>query len=340
MRTRVLPSQKKASSKRPKAAGNAIASTHLPVLSKSWFLHSEVAGCSASTLENRRLVVSKLEWFAEGRNLPQVDTNALLQFFLYLRNGHLEPGGRWGNPQNTKPASAGTIATYQRVLSAFFNFCIEQGDLETSPLDAVPQTINRPDQVQPLSEEQIRALIVAARTTPTPERDSLIIALLFDTGLRVSELCALAVGDVDMGRLMVTVKEGKGGKARYVPFAPEVRKAMFKYIATLDNAEEEDPLFPLVRGDCTQLSRRAIGRMLKRLAAKAGIPSNQICPHKMRHTYSIHYLRNGGNQFSLMSNLGHTSTTMTARYVAIAQADVEGQHKKSSPMTNLKKKRG
>lgn len=340
MRKRILPSKKTPSQKgdtTPRTR-SGLSAPRLPVLSSSWLLHSEVGGCSPSTLENRKGVLSKLEWFLGERKLVLVDTHALLQFFHYLKNGHTDKGGRWGNPQNTKPVSAGTVATYHRVLSAFFNWCVKQGEVTESPLGGVPVPIDRPDQVQPLSEDQMRGLLAATRHTLHPDRDEAVVLLLLDTGLRVSELCALNCGDVDMTRCTLVVKEGKGGKARFVPFAPEVRKALYKYLSGLAENGSHDALFPSDRGQTAgdPLTRRGVLRLLKRIGAKAGISGDRCSPHKLRHSYAVAYLRAGGNQFALMANLGHTSLTMTTRYVKIAQADVENQHKTCSPITNLK----
>ena len=340
MRKKTLPLKKTPSQKGviPRKSPRDLSAPRLPQLSSSWLLHSEVGGCSRATLENRRGVVSKLEWLLKERKLILVDTHALLQFFHYLKNGHTETGGRWGNPQNIKPVSAGTVATYHRVLSAFFNWCVKQGEITDSPLDGVPVPIDRPDQIQPLSEDQMRAVLAAARHTMHPDRDEAMLLLLMDKGLRVSELCALEVGNVDMTRCTLTVTEGKGGKARFVPFSPEVRKALFRYLSDLGENGPLHALFPSDRGQNAgdPLTRLGVLRLLKRIGAKAGITGVRCSPHTLRHSYAVHYLRNGGNQFSLMANLGHTSLAMTTRYVKIAQADVENQHKTCSPITNLK----
>jgi len=64
----------------------------------------------------------------------------------------------------------------------------------------------------------------------------------------------------------------------------------------------------------------------------------RLSPHTLRHTFIVEFLRNGGNQFGLMNILGHTSVTMTSKYVKVAQADIERQMQEFSPVANLRKK--
>jgi site-specific recombinase XerD len=80
---------------------------------------------------------------------------------------------------------------------------------------------------------------------------------------------------------------------------------------------------PFLRGGILQL--------IERLGKKAGIQGVRCSPHTFRHTFAIEFLRNGGNLFTLKQILGHTSLQVTNRYVSLAQADIQSQHRQFSP---------
>ena len=314
----------------------------LPGLRDSWLLACEIRQCTSSTLRNRKGLIDRLIWFGNERGLTVLDTPALEGFFQYLLHGHEQPGGRWGNPLENTPVKAGTVATYHRILTTFFNYLVKQETITTSPLAKIPAPVNRPDQVNPLSDDQLLALLAAARKSIHPKRDEAMLLLLLDTGLRVGEMTALTIGDCDLSRRMVTVKAGKGNKARYVPFSAEVCKALFEYLRERKGAQPTEPLFTADRGISAgeHIGRHGIWLLLKRMAKRAGVDPACVSAHKFRHTFAISYLRAGGGQFALMSTLGHTNMQMTGRYVKIASADVEAAHKQFSPVAHLKGRKG
>ena len=195
--------------------------------------------------------------------------------------------------------------------------------------------VDRPDEVRPFTDAEVNSLIDAAKTTQNAKRDEAILWLLLDTGIRASELCALRFQDMDMGAKTVIV-QGKGGKSRSVPFGRTPAKVLWQYLKD-EGREPDEPLFLSERG--AAFTRLGLLQMIERLGKKANLSSVRTSPHTFRHTFAVSFLRNGGNQFSLMSILGHTSLEMTSRYVQFAQADVERQHRQFSPADNLKKGR-
>jgi integrase/recombinase XerD len=200
----------------------------------------------------------------------------------------------------------------------------------------VPKPLDRPDDVQPFTETQVNDLLTAAKRSRQPRRDEAILLFLFDTGLRASELCSLRFKDVDMTAKKATV-EGKGGKTRPVYFGRVAARALWAYLKE-DGREAEEPIFLSERGDA--LTRSGLQQLLERLGAQAHVTSTRCSPHTFRHTFAVSFLRAGGNQFTLMNLLGHTNIQMTSRYVRLAQADVENQHRQFSPADRLKGKQG
>jgi integrase/recombinase XerC/integrase/recombinase XerD len=286
--------------------------------------------------------MGKLLWFLNDKEIAACDELALKQFFHYLNHGHKDKGGRWGNPKEREPTKPGTAKTYYSIFRAFFNFMISEGEIDESPLSRVPVPIDRPDQMQPFSTEQMQAMLQGATHTTNAKRDKAILYMLLDCALRAGELLALTIGDVDFSRCQVTVQNGKGGKARYIPFSGETRRVLYDYLRDRGEVADEESLFLSDRGRSAgaTLTQQGLRMVVKRIGDRMGITGVRLSPHTIRHTFSVEFLRNGGNQFTLMNLLGHTSLTMTSNYVKLAQADVEKQHQQYSPVANMKRKKG
>ncbi len=310
-----------------------------------WLMTGEIASHSPKTLSLRRLMTDKLLWFLRVKGHESCGLDELRLFLHYLLNGHKEPGGRWGNPQNSRPVSPCTVRDYHRNLKTFFNWMVTENVLAANPMERLQVPIVRSDQPAPLSDDQINKLLSAAKRSRNPKRDEAIIWLLFDTGMRAAELCSLRVGDIDFTGRTIVIEEGKGRKRRMVPFGKHAMKALYGWlysriekgrkVQTYTN-EPDEPVFRSDRGAGAggPLTTSGLLRLLKRLGKSARVP--QAHPHALRHSFSVSFLRNGGNQFTLMSMLGHTNPKMTARYVSLAQADIEAQHRAFSPGDRLK----
>lgn len=328
---------------RRKPMPDGVLSSQVKALGEAWILAGEIARHSPTTITARRGMIDRLCWFLNDRNLETCDTNALRLLFKHVLDGYKEPGGRWGNPKYRRPATPGTSATYDRILRTFFTWLVEEGEIEVSPMERIPKPVDRRDQPIPFNEDHLRRLLAAAKKTKHPKRDEAILLVMLDTGVRVSELCALTVGDVDLQAGTITVWEGKGGKARVLPIVPETRKALYVYLKERETDEDES-LFQSDRGATAGggLTRHGMRFLIRRLSKAAGIQGVRCSPHTMRHTFSMDYLDAGGNQFALMTVLGHTDTKMTSRYVKYSQAGVAAAHRQFSPVANLKggKKRG
>jgi integrase/recombinase XerD len=168
---------------------------------------------------------------------------------------------------------------------------------------------------------------------PTADRDRAIILVLFDTGLRASELCAITIGDVNIDRSNIKVV-GKGSKERVVFFGRRTAKALWRYLVLqLASSKPDDTLFSVGNpDDFRSMSRCVLRTLLKRIGERAGVPN--VYPHRFRHTFAINYLRNGGDLFTLQELLGHSNLEMVRRYARIAQIDCANAHQQASPVDN------
>lgn len=302
-----------------------------------------IEGYSAGAYASRASRLGCLIAWAQGAGVETLDADSLRSFFAYLRTAHEDKaaGPRFGDERSigSRPLSTATIATYHANLKTFFAWLVEEGVLESSPMERVPKPIDRPDQIRPFTQEQVQAIRRAAHTA----RERAVFCLLLDTGMRVSELCGLHIADVDLSAGAAWIARGKGGKGRSVPFSGETRKAIYSYLKQrggIDVLREEDPLLVAETGPTAgeALGTQGVHRMVQVWGQRAGLSGVRCSPHTFRHTFAVMFLRAGGNAFTLKAILGHETLSTTQKYVALAEADVARQHAQFSPVAALSRK--
>lgn len=189
-------------------------------------------------------------------------------------------------------------------------------------------------QIDLITREELNRLLKAPEDAMTKEddsfkksaclRDKAILELLFSTGLRVAELCALN-SDIDLTRDDLSVR-GKGEKVRVVFLSPSAKDSITAYLKSRKDMEEA--LF--VDGRPTGLHRitpRDIQRHIKKYAAQAGI-TGKVTPHTMRHAFATDLLSNGADLRSVQALLGHASINTTQIYTHITDSHLREIHKK------------
>jgi site-specific recombinase XerD len=212
---------------------------------------------------------------------------------------------------------ASTVATNGVTIKGFFTWCEQEGLLVSNPAARV--NVPRADDVliATFTPAQVAALFTATKRGRQPLRDAALLALLFDCGLRVRELAGLKLADVVLqptGSHLTVM--GKGRKQRTVPIGPSARMALHRYL-TRERPPTQVPQVFLAggRGQGGPMSVRAVQNVVKRLGQQAGIRGVRCSPHDCRHTYAVSYLRAGGNIMSLSRLMGHSSVTITERYL-------------------------
>ena len=204
--------------------------------------------------------------------------------------------------EGAKPA---TINQRLVALTRFFRWARTQGHCREDPTEAVGHIRLSPRQPKALEKRALRRLLRAARGH---RRDYAMLEMLAGTGLRVGELLALQVGDVQINERsgQVTVRHGKGGGYREVPLTLDVRKALSAYLeeAHPDPDNPEAPLWVGPHGGVRH--RSSVTRLLDKYALQAGL--EPVNPHALRHTFATRYLNaNPGDLRGLARLLGHTS---------------------------------
>ena len=158
-----------------------------------------------------------------------------------------------------------------------------------------------------------------------------MLLTFIDSNARLSEIGLLRVDDIDFENGCFLVM-GKGGVERYIPFGHRVAKALLKYKLKHRPAPIGTDRFWLTV-DGNPLEPGRIGKLVSQYGKKAGF--KRCYPHKLRHTSSVLYLRNGGDLFSLQKLAGHSSLQVLRGYVNLANSDITQAHRRYSPVDNM-----
>jgi integrase/recombinase XerD len=312
------------------------------------FLQFKTAeGLSPSTLEHYRHILDLWMERQPDVDITWVTSKDIRDHLTYMR---LEYTPRRITGGNDRKLFSKSIRNIYVTFSAFFRWAKDEFDIP-SPMGNVPAPKTTSPEIIPLSKEEIERLIKVcdscdeAKTDlrrkftmrrPTARRDRAIVLTLLDTGLRATELCSLLIGNVDLNTGKVSVMHGvrggaKGSKGRTVFLGKTARRAVWRYLA--DRDDRDDPEAPLFIGktNCA-FNKDALRQVINALGNKAGV--KKCYPHRFRHTFSITYLRSGGDVFTLQMLLGHSSLDMVKRYARVAEIDAERVHHKASPADN------
>lgn len=199
--------------------------------------------------------------------------------------------------------SSATVARRLGTVKRFFSFLYDNNYLPLDPTKAIklPRIVNKNETT--LTREEIDLLLGACKNP----RDTAILTLMASTGLRVSELCNIMVGDIDENNNIKIL--GKGNKWRVVHLNDKVMHNINLYIKT--RKRDCNNLFVSNQG--TPMTQGTINHTLKTLARRAGIDKN-IHPHMLRHYFASETLERGVPIDMISIAMGHSNVSVTQRY--------------------------
>lgn len=286
-----------------------------------------------------KIYASKLDLLARWleqqsiQELEQVTVPLMRQFLNYLK--HSDSSERYDYVVQKGRLSDSTLGTYVATVKAFFQWCVNEELLKSSPAARL-QKPKVPARVRPtFTPEHIETLLACCDTdTRAGYRDYVMLLVLLDTGIRVSELCDLRVADVHQRYIKVY---GKGQKEREIGIHPDVSKELWKYINKHRRSfmVESTHVFLGERGALTVSGVETIFDILK---SKSGITDVPVTPHVLRHTHSKEYLKAGGDVFKLSRELGHSSVQITGNiYLSdFKSTDAIADHDRYSAINRMK----
>lgn len=262
-------------------------------------------GLSANTVSSYRFDLERfISRFADGgKNASPEDLASYLE---------------WLYQQRLAPKS---IARHVATIHNYYRFLAREGEVSKDPAEflsaprqwaALPKYLNR---------SEVEALLEAPPPgTPMGLRDRAMLQLLYATGLRVSELCSLAMNAVERGIGVLKVT-GKGNKQRVVPFGEPAGEALDRYLAEgrpkLLKGRASRHLFVTARGHA--MTRARFWRLLRNYGRQAGI-FRHLTPHVVRHSFATHLVEGGADLRSVQVMLGHADISTTQVYTHVARS--------------------
>lgn len=251
-------------------------------------------------------------------------------------------------------ADVGTIEAYVALLGAsrrasstaralaavrgLHRFCVDERAASRDPTEGVatpriPRAIPKA-----LLEEQVELLLSAViGEDPRALRDRAILETLYATGMRISELAGLRLGDLDMGKAMA-VAYGKGSKERLVPIGRQALKALEAWLAPGGRGAlapvrwarrvDAEAVFISTRG--TRMSRQAVWQVVRKAAVKVNL-EDRVSPHVLRHSCATHLLEHGADIRVVQELLGHATITTTQVYTRVSPELLRREYEKAHP---------
>ncbi|MBI2870093.1 MAG: tyrosine recombinase XerC [Candidatus Omnitrophica bacterium] len=221
-----------------------------------------------------------------------------------------------------------SIARRLASLRSFFKFLLRDGYLKANPLAAVstPKLDRRLPRFMSVAEVAA-GLEIPRGDTLLGLRDRAVMELLYSTGMRVGELCALSIRDVDFVGSLVKVR-GKGRKERLVPVGQTAIHAVRAYLKRRPRRDVEDPLV-LGRGN-RRLSDGGVRRIVRRSFSKAA-QAKRISPHVLRHSFATHLLDRGADLRSVQELLGHKNLSTTQVYTHVTMERLKKAYDQAHP---------
>lgn len=245
----------------------------------------------------------------------QADSDLFLLYLAWLR---------------AKGNSTRTLARRLSGLRSFFDFAQSEGKVAANPLELMqnpklplhlPLVLDKDEMARLLEQPDVK--------TRGGFRDRCILELLYAAGLRVSELCSLETGDLDLQRGVVKVF-GKGSKERWVPIHNLMAELLGEYLTSCRPLFKPRSKFLFTNRSGAGLTRQYIWKLVKKYALACGL-SPAISPHAFRHSFATHLLEGGADLRSVQMLLGHADIAATEIYTHVQGARLVDIHLKYHP---------
>lgn len=265
---------------------------------------------SRNTADSYRRDLRRFTAFLRKRgvdDLEKVDKSCLFDYITLLRSGDITRGR----------ISDSSFSRMLSSLRSFYHYLNRYRGIKNNPVRGIhsPKTSRAIPQF--LNFEQMNELFDSFQLEdPAQLRNRAILETMYACGLRVSEVCGLRLGEVDLQERMLKVT-GKGDKQRIVPFYRRLQEVLQRYLSESRPRfmkQEHGVLFVSQRG--APLTTRAVQQILKQAGIRAGL-NQPLHPHMLRHSFATHMLDNGADLRSVQELLGHSSLSTTQIYTHV-----------------------
>lgn len=309
--------------------------------------HCELKELSQKTIGSYEQTLRLLMLYLDEQGITRTEKITHLDIQRYVKN--IKERGKYtvasnpnsGNYQERrmdfgKKVSDVTINNYLRNMSAFFNWCVEEDLILRSPVKRGDFIKVERKPLEFVSDEDFKRLLRNMNTASFSEyRDSIIVQLLLDTGMRINECLLIQVSDVDLPKrcIYLPAENTKGKKGRYVFYSDKMATLLQRWMKYKDRYRDSDFLFCTNKGKRVQVSNFETN--VRKYAQRIGL--KDIHPHVFRNNFAKRFLMSGGDIYTLSKILGHSSVTVTEQaYLDITQDDLAEMYRKHSPLKGIR----
>lgn len=280
---------------------------------------SGIKKMSENTIVSYRRDLNKFAAYLEEQGVSKVEEISEFDLNDYVRQL---------DKQNFKAA---TISRNIASIKAFFHYLTNAGRIK----EDISENLKAPKIEKKIPtvltvEETEKLLMQPVANNPKGLRDRAMLELLYATGIRVTELISLRIGDVDLKTSLLDCRDND--RDRKIPFGGKAREALVDYLSEgrekLLNGEKSDILFTNCNGN--PMSRQGFWKLLKVYGKKAGIEKD-ITPHTIRHSFAAHLIENGADIKSVQEMLGHSDISTTQVYVKLGGNRLRQEYVKAHP---------
>ncbi len=265
---------------------------------------------SAHTIKAYTGDLASFSAYAGSRGWQQIDHIAIRGFLSQLYE---------------KGLSKTSVARSLAAVRSLYRWLAQEGVVDQNPakLVATPKLPKKLPRVPTIEEMNSVLDGQMPETAAFPERDRLMLELLYGCGIRNSELTGINVDDIRLSVEAILIR-GKGKKERYVPFGESAKVALSAYLparqAILSDAHKNSNAL-LINQRGGRLTTRSVGRIIKKIAVAKGL-SPEVHPHTLRHAFGTHMLEEGADLRAIQELLGHERLATTQRYTQLSTKHV------------------
>lgn len=297
-------------------------------LASDYLKRQKTKGLAEKTIKKTKYCINLFYKYAletENSSLSDFKRKDFIHYIHFLKMKRKN-----GKHQYCKASIYGNI----RILKNFFDYLLLKRIIQENPLEYIelkPPVKHLPSNI--LTEEELKRLLDTFPPTFLGRRNKMIVSLIYNTGLRVSEVCKLNLYDVDIADSILYIRNTKGGKNRLVPLNKYIGKKLSEYITNdrlFAGAENisYDSLFLTKEGN--RLTTLIVSRVTKKATHLAGI-EKRVTPHALRHTFATHMLKNGCSIRYIADILGHEYLSTTEIYTRVFPVDLQEMIDKYHP---------
>lgn len=287
---------------------------------------SGIKRVSRNTLDSYKNDLNQFLIFCEKRNtvkIKSINTRIIRNFIIHLNS--------------EKELSRNSISRKLSTIRGLFNYAVINGEIESNPLKQIKSPKIKRKIPETLSLDFFQEFVKFLKSESNLKNTSFIIAiyeLLYGCALRVSEVCNLNLGDINLINKSIRIL-GKGSKERIVPLGTKSIRNVSEYINSLTDRKFNDPLFISPNG--SRIYPRYIQRIIKKvdsqIASSEHLKNSQSIknPHVLRHSAATHMLDMGADLMSVKEILGHENLSTTQIYTHVSVERLKKSYKRAHP---------